>query len=216
LPIAEQNPALRFLAFEPQTEDKMPEKKKAAQPSNAGIITDNSGDRFIPESQRADGTTRKAIKIRPGFRPDEDIELYRSRGTEAKNRPRVIPGAAAAVTETDTAASNKNAKRREARKKAKEAADGDEAEKPAAASSAAAEETEEVDPEVEKAKKARALKKKLRQAKELQTKKEGGGSLLPEQIAKVIKINELIRELEALGFDADGEPKDKTDDNTKG
>ncbi|KAH7358773.1 putative RNA binding protein Pym [Plectosphaerella cucumerina] len=198
----------------------MPEKKKAAQPSNAGIITDNSGDRFIPESQRADGTTRKAIKIRPGFRPDEDIELYRSRGTEAKNRPRVIPGAAAAITETDTAASNKNAKRREARKKAKEAADGDDAEKPAVASSAApataAEETEEVDPEVEKAKKARALKKKLRQAKELQTKKEGGGSLLPEQIAKVIKINELIRELEALGFDADGEPKDKADDNTKG
>jgi partner of Y14 and mago len=197
----------------------MPEKKKAAQPSNAGIITDNSGDRFIPESQRADGTTRKAIKIRPGFRPDEDIELYRSRGTEAKNRPRVIPGAAAAVTETDTAASNKNAKRREARKKAKEAADGDDSEKPADTSSAtpaAPAETEEVDPEVEKAKKARALKKKLRQAKELQTKKEGGGSLLPEQIAKVIKINELIRELEALGFDADGEPKDKTDDNTKG
>ncbi|CRK28012.1 hypothetical protein BN1708_015057, partial [Verticillium longisporum] len=61
--------------------------------------------------------------------------------------------------------------------------------------------------EVERAKKARALKKKLRQAKELQTKKEGGEALLPEQIAKVIKINELMRELEALGFDADGEPK---------
>lgn len=188
------------------------EKKKNAQPSNAGIITDKSGDRFIPESQRADGTTRKAIKIRPGFRPDEDIELYRSRGTEAKNRPRVIPGAAAPEADTASAASNKNAKRREARKKAKEA--GDEGEKPAAAADAAAaaapEAEEEADPEVEKAKKARALKKKLRQARELQNKKEGGESLLPEQIAKVIKINELIRELEALGLDADGEPKDKT------
>ncbi len=53
----------------------------------------------------------------------------------------------------------------------------------------------------------RTLKKKIRQAKELKEKKETGESLLPEQIAKVIKINELIRELDALGFDADGEPK---------
>ncbi|KAH6689107.1 hypothetical protein F5X68DRAFT_204974 [Plectosphaerella plurivora] len=199
----------------------MPEKKKVTQPSNAGIITDKSGDRFIPESQRADGTTRKAIKIRPGFRPDEDIELYRSRGTEAKNRPRVIPGAVAEVDPAASAASNKNAKRREARKKAKEAADGEEAEKPADTSAAAPPAEAEEDPDVEKAKKARALKKKLRQAKDLQTKKEGGGALLPEQIAKVIKINELIRELEALGFDAEGEPKDKSDaavdkENTKG
>ncbi len=66
---------------------------------------------------------------------------------------------------------------------------------------------EEVDPEVEKEKRARNLKKKLKQARELQSKKEGGESLLPEQIAKVIKINELIRELESLGFDSEGEPK---------
>jgi len=31
--------------------------------------------------------------------------------------------------------------------------------------------------------------------------------LLPEQLAKVIKINELIRELDALGFDAEGEKR---------
>lgn len=48
-------------------------------------------------------------------------------------------------------------------------------------------------------------------------KKDGGEGLLPEQIAKVIKINELIRELDALGFDADGEPKTETkDDATEG
>ncbi|CRK34081.1 hypothetical protein BN1723_018539, partial [Verticillium longisporum] len=35
---------------------------------------DKGGERFIPESQRADGSTRKAIKIRPGFRPTEDVE----------------------------------------------------------------------------------------------------------------------------------------------
>lgn len=193
----------------------MPEKKKSTQPTNSGIVTDKAGERFIPESQRADGSTRKAIKIRPGFRPTEDVELYRSRGTEVKNRPRGIPGAAEADP-SPSAASNKNAKRREARKKAKAAGEEEEedgeqgAEERAQVAEAPKDETEEaVDPEVEKAKKARALKKKLRQARELQNKKEGGESLLPEQIAKVIKINELVRELEALGFDADGEPKDK-------
>jgi partner of Y14 and mago protein len=73
---------------------------------------------------------------------------------------------------------------------------------------------EEVDPEVEKEKKARNLKKKLKQARELKEKKEGGAALLPEQFAKVIKINELIRELDALGFDAEGEPKVKKEDLT--
>jgi partner of Y14 and mago protein len=68
---------------------------------------------------------------------------------------------------------------------------------------------------LERQKTARNLKKKLNQAKELKEKKEGGAALLPEQFAKVIKINELIRELDALGFDADGEPKVKADDDKK-
>ena len=191
------------------------------QASNAGIVTDeNSGEREIPQSVRADGSTRKAIKIRPGYRPAEDVEVYRNRTAEAfreRGKRIGIPGASGLKDETSeppssaSAASNKNAKRREARKKAKangeteagegEGGDGgdDAAPQPAKA--------EEVDPQVEREKKARNLKKKLRQAKELQNKKEEGESLLPEQIAKVIKINELVRELEALGFDAEGEPK---------
>ncbi|KAH7137228.1 hypothetical protein B0J13DRAFT_74850 [Dactylonectria estremocensis] len=182
-----------------------------SQPSNAGIVTDeNSGSREIPQSVRADGSTRRAIKIRPGYRPAEDVEVYKNRTAEAfrdRGKRIGIPGAAGAAedsTEQGSAASNKNAKRREARRKAK-AADGDGStapEQPAA---------EEVDPQVEREKKARNLKKKLKQAKDLKDKKEGGEALLPEQIAKVIKINELIRELDALGFDAEGEPKPSSD-----
>ncbi|KAM0329906.1 hypothetical protein ACHAQA_004072 [Verticillium albo-atrum] len=198
-------------------------EKKKGQSSNAGIITDKGGERFIPESQRADGSTRKAIKIRPGFRPTEDVELYKSRAAEARVA-RGIPGTVGLTDDKAdaSAASNKNAKRREARKKAKADADGDEGAAEPNAEEPPKEVVEELDPEVERAKKARGLKKKLRQAKELQNKKEGGEALLPEQIAKVIKINELVRELEALGFDADGEPKEgasaaeeKVDDNTK-
>ncbi|KAF5679631.1 RNA binding protein Pym [Fusarium denticulatum] len=184
-----------------------------SQPSNAGIVTDeNSGDREIPQSVRADGSTRKAIKIRPGYRPPEDVEVYKNRTAEAfreRGKKIGIPGATSLKKESseqNSAASNKNAKRREARKRAK-AAEGD--------APAPAEETkpEEVDPEVEREKKARNLKKKLKQAKDLKNKKEGGEALLPEQIAKVIKINELIRELDALGFDAEGEPKKAATDD---
>ncbi|XDG07162.1 hypothetical protein ABKA04_006777 [Annulohypoxylon sp. FPYF3050] len=191
-----------------------------AKPSTSGIVTDeNSGERHIPESVRADGTTRKAIKIRPGYRPPEDVEVYKNRTAESfRNRGKGGVIGAEGLKEQKqeaaaaSAASNKNAKRREARKKAKAAADDN---APGGASVAKAEE-EAVDPEVEKEKKARNLKKKLKQAKELKSKKEGGESLLPEQIAKVIKINELVRELEALGFDADGEPKsDNAPETTK-
>ncbi|KAJ4272215.1 hypothetical protein NW762_000926 [Fusarium torreyae] len=190
-----------------------------SQPSNAGIVTDeNSGDREIPQSVRADGSTRRAIKIRPGYRPPEDVEVYKNRTAEAfrdRGKRIGIPGAAGLKeenTEQGSAASNKNAKRREARRKAKAAPDGDDAPAPAQEIK-----VEEADPEVEREKKARNLKKKLKQAKDLKNKKEGGEALLPEQIAKVIKINELIRELDALGFDAEGEPKaaPAVDDNEK-
>jgi partner of Y14 and mago protein len=191
--------------------------------TNSGITTDEtSGERHIPESTRADGSTRKAIKIRPGYQPPEDVQVYKNRTAEAfrERGKRVgIPGATGLQdekSEQGSAASNKNAKRREARKKAKASTeDGggeDNADTPVAAKDDQSK-AEEADPEAEREKKARSLKKKLKQAKELKMKKDGGEGLLPEQIAKVIKINELIRELDALGFDAEGEPKTETKDN---
>lgn len=195
------------------------------QPTNSGIVTDESGERHIPESVRADGSVRKAIKIRPGYRPAEDVQVYKNRTAETfRNRYKGgVIGAEAATDEkndksvsdsaggpggpSSSAAANKNAKRREARKKAKAtetnpaASAGDSKEEHAAGDAAAP-----VDSDVERKKKARNLTKKLKQAKELKSKKDDGQSLLPEQFAKVIKINELVRELAALGFDAEGEP----------
>ncbi|KAI1468884.1 uncharacterized protein F4812DRAFT_349864 [Daldinia caldariorum] len=202
-----------------------------SEPSTSGIVTDeHSGERHIPESVRADGTTRKAIKIRPGYRPPEDVELYKNRTAESfRNRGKAggVVGAEGlkehkqetTAATSASAASNKNAKRRDARKKAKQSQEPADAKDATATATAAtttttAATTAVEDPEAEREKKARNLKKKLKQAKELKSKKEGGESLLPEQIAKVIKINELVRELEALGFDADGEPKPNTDATT--
>ncbi|KAJ6783886.1 hypothetical protein PWT90_04936 [Aphanocladium album] len=216
--------------------------------TNSGIVTDaTSGERQIPESVRADGSTRKAIKVRPGFRPAEDVELYRARNAVAhRERRRMgVPGAEPAQDEkprapaargttkdpkrsanlswrrddsnattpgtpSASAASDKNAKRREARKQAKsvDLGDGQVLRDTTNAEKAETPKAEEVDPQVEREKKARNLKKKLKQAKDLKVKKDEGEGLLPEQIAKVIKINELIRELSALGFNEDGEKKE--------
>ncbi|KAL1954218.1 hypothetical protein VTO42DRAFT_1498 [Malbranchea cinnamomea] len=209
------------------------------QVSASGIVTDAvTGERHIPASTRPDGSQRREIRIRPGYRPPEDVELYKNRAAAAwRNRGAAgVPGAeglkesktASSGTAT-TASANKNAKRREAKRRAKAAeaeGQGAAASKPKGGaldkdnwrSGAPANEEEEeekkknkeaepVDPEVEKEKKARALKKKLRQARELRDKKDKGENLLPEQLEKVIRINELIRQLDALGFDADGERK---------
>lgn len=202
--------------------------------SSAGITIDSStGERYIPSSIRADGSKRREIRVRPGYRPPEDVELYRNRAAEAwKNRGRGgVPGAEGLSKETNdstktaSAASTKNAKRREAKKKAKEdGSDGKDVtaienwrggDKTAAAKTPAQQPEPEqqpvVDQEAENEKKARNLKKKLRQARDLRDKKSQGESLLPEQLAKVIKIQELVRQLDALGFDSNGDKKGSTE-----
>lgn len=199
--------------------------------TNSGITTDAAtGERYIPSSLRADGSKRREIRVRPGYRPPEDVELYKNRAAEAwKNRgkPGAVPGAEALNTE-DTASkaasatSNKNAKRREAKKKAKanqdppgsaDAKNVKDLDNWRAPADKAPEEA--LDPEAEKEKKARNLKKKLRQARELRDKKNQGEDLLPEQFDKVIKIQELIRQLDGLGFDPNGDKKKEGTENEK-
>jgi len=204
--------------------------------AKSGITTDaKTGERYIPSSVRPDGSKRKEIRVRPGYKPPEDVELYKNRAAAAwKNRSKGgVPGAEPLSSEEDkakaaprpapaaaaptTAASNKNAKRREAKRNAKDT-DGTEGKgidsnnwrAPPAPATAPKEEQpvqEPVNVEAEKEKKARNLKKKLRQARELREKKEQGEGLLPEQLDKIIKIQELVRQLDVLGFDSNGDKK---------
>jgi len=206
----------------------MPPKKQDLEVSNSGITTGADGQRHIPSSIRADGSVRKEIKIRPGYRPPEDIEAYKNRTAEAwRNRGKGgIPGAETVdeekITGKESNATSKNAKRREARKRASEKEKQKEVEKdedePTKVDVEFTEEAkpgqngqiEAVDLEVEREKEARKLAKKLRQARELKDRKEKGDSLLPEQLEKVIRINELIRQLDSLGFNGNGEKKEET------
>lgn len=219
--------------------------------TKSGIATDAStGERYVPSSVRADGSRRREIRVRPGYKPPEDVELYRNRAAAAwKNRGQAgVPGAENIKPEntaptTASAASNKNAKRREAKKKAKStddepatggrrnvaeiadwrsfAAGGcdgrgekkktDEGPRKTTTTEEKQKSTTEepaLDPEAENEKKARNLKKKLRQARDLNDKKDQGEALLPEQLDKIIKINELVRQLDTLGLDSNGDKKD--------
>lgn len=200
--------------------------------ARSGITTDaKTGERYIPSSVRADGSKRKEIRVRPGYKPPEDVELYKNRAAAAwKTRGKGgVPGAETLSSEDDkvkiptktpaTAASNKNAKRREAKRNAKETDDAEASTEgkgvdstnwrvPAPAPKKEEKPAEEpVDLEAEKEKKARNLKKKLRQARDLRDKKQQGEALLPEQLEKVIKIQELVRQLDVLGFDSNGDKK---------
>lgn len=227
-------------------------------PSKAGITRNADGQQIIPSSQRPDGTTRREIKVRPGYRPPEDVEVYKNRTAEAwKQRGSGgVPGAVSASdseNKGDSAASNKNAKRKAARKKAKERegkkeddtkeemktevkevkeevkedekggeikgeeVDGmdeveeevrgeakemkDQGESSPLATIRAASPKQPEQTKEEKEKAAKAIRKKIRQANDLKARKEGGESLLPEQLEKVIKLGELTRQLNALGFE---------------
>jgi len=184
--------------------------------SKSGIATSATGERHIPASTRADGSVRKEIRVRPGYRPPEDVEIYKNRTAEGfRSRGKGgVPGAEGLKEESEPTkgipTASKNAKRREARKKAAAAiTDSKDIKVETPTEEKESDATPQpVDPELEKEKEAKKLMKKLRQARELKDKKEKGDVLLPEQFEKVIKINEIIRQLENLGFDAKGERKE--------
>lgn len=169
-----------------------------ASSTKSGIATTETGDRHIPSSVRSDGTVRKERRVRPGYRPPEDVEVYKNRPAE-HFKARGIPGAdyADGTKVTKPSSSAEKPLKPKPKKAVKEVEKEKEVEKP----------VEPVDPEVEREKEAKKLAKKLRQAKELQQKKEEGGALLPEQFQKVIRISELMRQLEKLGYDLEGNKK---------
>jgi partner of Y14 and mago protein len=196
----------------------------ASQPvTKSGIKTKSDGTSIIPSSKRADGSTRKEIRIRPGYKPPEDVETYKNRSAESwKSRGTGgVPGAEP-VSTGETENKSKNAKRREAaRRKAQEnaAADDDETSLTAAMQDHnlnGEEKAKEdgpipgkpaeyppkiVDEEAEKQKKIRNLLKKLRAVRELKEKKSKGEKLSHDQIMKMSKEPELVRDLQKLNYD---------------
>ncbi|OAL35439.1 hypothetical protein AYO20_05289 [Fonsecaea nubica] len=193
--------------------------------SKSGIETSADGASYIPSSTRADGSTRKEIRVRPGYRPPEDVETYKNRSAEAwKNRGQGgVPGAEpVTATKSEVSTMGKNAKRREAARK--KAAAGVSAEDAEDGLSSAMQKTEiserdkrkenwhdptklvtnealAADAEMEQQKKIRNQLKKLRAVRELREKRAAGEKLSHDQVMKIGKEGELLRDLKKLGYD---------------
>lgn len=188
--------------------------------TKSGIQKDGDGGSFIPSSKRADGSTRKEIRVRPGYRPPEDVETYKNRSAEAwKNRGQGgIPGAESDPDPVGSEPKSKNAKRREAARR-KAANEVDEEHITTALKDANLEAEEKVkqdwrnpdklatnaaderDAEEERQKKIRNVLKKLKAVRDLKAKKTSGEKLSPDQLMKMSKEDELIRDLRKLGYD---------------
>jgi len=202
-------------------------------PSKAGIATTADGSSYIPSSKRADGSTRKEIKVKPGYRPPEDVETYKNRSAEAwKNRGTGgVPGAdAVAVNKDDGQSKSKNAKRREAARKKTVTDDTAEEEVISAMQKTNLSEVDKLKenwrdspkPQVNDEatqqediqKKIRNQLKKLKAVKELREKRAAGEKLSPDQIMKLGKEGELLRDLRKLGYDGPELQHDTADHGT--
>lgn len=196
----------------------LPFDMSAQKPASSGIQTFADGQAFIPSSKRADGSTRKEIKIRPGYKPPEDIEKYKSRTAETwRNRGTgSVPGAEeASITRGETEAKSKNAKRREAARKKKEIDDLEPTEivETGVANLSVQDAVDQNIPNsestgtvqgdhesIERQKKIRNQLKKLKAIRDLKSKRTAGEKLSADQLIKISKEQEIVRDLVKLEY----------------
>lgn len=194
--------------------------------SKSGIQVSSDGSSRIPASTRADGSTRKEIRVRPGYRPPEDVETYKNRSAEAwKHRGSGgVPGTENLEQTKDIEETKgKNAKRREAAKRKKDTESiaatvengapstaGDHVdnsnqpginEKSRAPEQLAGNPDPNAEPEAERQKKIRNQLKKLRAVRDLKEKRVNGDKLTHDQLLKIGKEDELLRDLKKLSYD---------------
>ena len=171
--------------------------------AKSGIKATEDGSSVIPASKRSDGTLRKEIKVRPGYQPPEDVETYKNQRAENwKNRGSgCVPGAEPATRASEVEVKSKNAKRRQAAKRTAAAGGIEDSALATAMSKTKIDEDEEREDgeTVEQQKRRRNVLKKLKAVQDLKQKNAEGEKLSHDQLMKISKERELLRDLNKLG-----------------
>ena len=161
----------------------------------SGIQTTRSGERIIPASVRADGSIRPERRVKHGYTPAEDVAIYKNEQAEVfrshqyGHKDYVPPGLGKPVEE--------DKKKRRRPKKNDEGGDANGGGNVVSQTNSNVEGIGQEDPE----KKARALRKKIRQAKELKERAAKGDKLEASQIAKIGMLDVFEKELAALDIE---------------
>ncbi|XP_033116037.1 partner of Y14 and mago-like [Anneissia japonica] len=168
----------------------------AMQQAGINVVSDESGT-YIAATQRPDGSWRKTRKVKPGYVPQDEVPAYESVGTQfVKSKPKLPPGVYEEPKEVKkeplSKAAKKNEKRKQKRKEKKENCVED--------VTSTLEKTSLEDEPVNKEKRLKNVKKKLRQIDELKEKLASGEikELSEDQQKKVARQKELKDELKTL------------------